>query len=164
MRPSSKSSLQIAFGNPKWAAWSPCRWPISREPTLNANSPRLPGPATTPGQEVTSSVIRSLTRCFLIVPPRQTCDRSRSSPDDNDLRAAINPIYAVSSTRVTCASPSRAIYAPRFSGGSLDHGPCDCGRLAAGDEPPRQRSGQRDADDGEGEELVGHGAQVAEVV
>src|SRR4029453_11768911 len=33
---------------------------------LKENSPRLPGPAKTPGHEVTSSVIRSLARCSLI--------------------------------------------------------------------------------------------------
>src|SRR4029450_11252619 len=81
MRPSSKSSLQIAFGNPKWAAWSPCRWPISREPTLNANSPRLPGPASTPGHEVTSSVIRSLAVCarVAIAASFTIAERSRSA-------------------------------------------------------------------------------------
>jgi hypothetical protein len=78
------------FGKPKCAAWSPCRWPISREPTLNANSPRLPGPATTPGQEVTSSVIRLLARCSLIAPPRRSCDTALISLR-NELRATMNP-------------------------------------------------------------------------
>jgi hypothetical protein len=37
---------------------------------LEANSPRMPGPASTPGQEVTSSVIRSLAVwAWLIGPP-----------------------------------------------------------------------------------------------
>jgi hypothetical protein len=58
-----EEGAQTSLGKAKWAAWSPCRWPISRPPTLNANSPRRPGPAATPGQEVTCSVIRSLTRC-----------------------------------------------------------------------------------------------------
>src|SRR5919109_2228733 len=57
MRPCSKSSAHTSLGKPKWAAWSPCRWPISRRPTLKANSPRRPGPASTPGHDVTSSVI-----------------------------------------------------------------------------------------------------------
>src|ERR1044072_609436 len=39
---------------------SPCRWPISRRPTVNAHSPRRPVPASTPGQDVTSPVICSL--------------------------------------------------------------------------------------------------------
>src|SRR3954451_7094965 len=50
----------MSLGNPKCAAWSPWRCPISRRPTLNENSPRRPGPAVTPGQPVTSAVISSL--------------------------------------------------------------------------------------------------------
>src|ERR1044071_1956204 len=61
-RPASNRSAQTAFGNEKCAAWSPCRWPISRRPTLNANSPRRPGPASTPSHDVTSEVI-----CWLAV-------------------------------------------------------------------------------------------------
>src|SRR4051812_7943275 len=34
-------------------------WPISRRPTLKENSPRLPAPAVTPGQEATSRVMIS---------------------------------------------------------------------------------------------------------
>jgi len=60
--PRSKRSAQISFGKKKCAEWSPWRWPISRWPTLKANSPRRPGPAVTPRQEVTSSVI-----CWLAV-------------------------------------------------------------------------------------------------
>ena len=59
-RPCSRSSAPIFGGNPKCATRSPCRWPICRRPTVNANSPRLPGPAFTPGQDVTSSVMRLL--------------------------------------------------------------------------------------------------------
>jgi hypothetical protein len=33
---------------------------------LEANSPRLPGPAVTPGQEVTTSVILSLADCVVV--------------------------------------------------------------------------------------------------
>src|SRR4029450_11749348 len=66
MRPCANRSLQTAFGSTKRAERSPSRWPTSRAPTLTANPPRLPGPATTPGHEVTSSVIRSLARCSLI--------------------------------------------------------------------------------------------------
>src|SRR4051812_22997391 len=47
----------MSFGKKKCATWSPWRWPISRWPTRKANSPRRPGPALTPGHEVTSSVI-----------------------------------------------------------------------------------------------------------
>src|SRR5512133_478644 len=60
--PCSKSSAQTSLGKKKCAAWSPCRWPISRRPTRKANSPRRPGPALTPGHEVTSSTI-----CWLAV-------------------------------------------------------------------------------------------------
>ena len=38
-------------GNEKWAEWSPWRCPISLRPSLKANSPRRPGPASIPGQE-----------------------------------------------------------------------------------------------------------------
>ena len=48
------SSSQTRRGKPKWATRSPCRWPISRRPTRKPNSPRGPGPASTPGQAVTS--------------------------------------------------------------------------------------------------------------
>src|SRR4051794_27612808 len=34
-------------------------WPISRRPTLKENSPRLPAPAVTPGQDATSRVMIS---------------------------------------------------------------------------------------------------------
>src|SRR2546429_426458 len=54
------SSSHSSGGKKRCAAWLPCRWPISRGPTLNANSPRRPGPASTPGQEVTSALMRSL--------------------------------------------------------------------------------------------------------
>src|SRR4029453_14937678 len=65
MRPCSFKSTQIFFGKPKWAAWSPCRWPISRPRSVKANSPLLPGPALTPGQALTVSVIRSVALCRL---------------------------------------------------------------------------------------------------
>src|SRR4029079_12596804 len=48
---------QTGFGNEKCALRSPWRWPISRRPSRNANSPREPCPAPTPGQVVTSSLI-----------------------------------------------------------------------------------------------------------
>src|SRR4051794_4782611 len=60
MRPLAWRSAHTAFGNEKCAAWSPWRWPISRRPTRNANSPRRPGPDSTPGQDVTSRVMSSL--------------------------------------------------------------------------------------------------------
>src|SRR5918999_1548527 len=43
-----------------WRTRSPCRWPSLRRPSVKPNSPRSPRPASTPGQEVTSSVICSL--------------------------------------------------------------------------------------------------------
>src|SRR3954462_11712635 len=67
-RPAANSSAQMVLGNEKWAEWSPCRWPISRRPTLNANSPRRPGPASTPGHEVTSSVICLLALSVSVMP------------------------------------------------------------------------------------------------
>ena len=57
IRPSAARLRHTGSGNEKWAAWSPWRCPSSRRPTRNANSPRRPGPAFTPGQDVTSSVI-----------------------------------------------------------------------------------------------------------
>src|SRR3954451_5924409 len=68
MRPSARSSRQTSLGKKKCAAWSPCRWPISWRPTLKANSPRRPGPASTPGHEVTSSVMRSLALRVSLMP------------------------------------------------------------------------------------------------
>src|SRR4029450_2332615 len=47
---------------------------------------------------------------------------------------------------------------------SIDYGPGDGGRLAAGDEPAGRGSGQRHADDREGEVEDGHVTQVTEVV
>src|ERR687889_61454 len=67
MRPAAKSSAHTAFGNEKWAMRSPWRWPIWRRPTVNACSPRLPGPAATPGQELTSSVIRRFASCARVM-------------------------------------------------------------------------------------------------
>src|SRR4051794_478276 len=67
MRPCSCRSIHWLFGNEKWAERSPWRWPIWRRPTLKANSPRLPGPAWTPGHDVTSSVMRSLGRWLAFV-------------------------------------------------------------------------------------------------
>ena len=49
-----------AFGKPKWATWSPCRWPISRPPTPEGELAALAGAGLDAGPEVTSSVIRSL--------------------------------------------------------------------------------------------------------
>src|SRR6267143_905754 len=57
MRPCLRRSIQTWRGKPKCAAASPCRWPISRRPTRNHNSPRLPWPVVTPGQDVTTSTI-----------------------------------------------------------------------------------------------------------
>src|SRR4051812_10657237 len=69
MRPASRSSRHRGAGKKKWAAWSPWRWPISRPPTLKANSPRRPGPAVTPGHEVTVSVMRRLGVAVSDMPP-----------------------------------------------------------------------------------------------
>jgi len=57
IRPASWSSCQTAFGNPMCSTRSPCRWPISRAPTLNEYSPREPCSPCTPGQVSTSSAI-----------------------------------------------------------------------------------------------------------
>src|SRR5215213_11145413 len=70
MRPASKSSCQTAFGKPMCRTRSPCRCPISRRPTRKPNSPRLPSPASTPGHDVASAVIRSLALLVLVVIPR----------------------------------------------------------------------------------------------
>src|SRR3954447_26807294 len=68
-RPSARSCSPTALGNEKWAAWSPWRWPISRRPTRKANSPRRPGPASTPGQEVTCSVMVSAAVLVAVMAP-----------------------------------------------------------------------------------------------
>src|SRR4051794_13281673 len=88
-RPASNSSAQSAFGNEKWAAWSPCRWPISRRPTLKANSPRRPGPASTPGQEVTSSVICPLAVCDFAIDSRVAARLPDTSARDRTARVVL---------------------------------------------------------------------------
>src|SRR4051794_36578368 len=65
--PAANRSSHTSLGNEKCAAWSPCRWPSSRRPTRKANSPRRPGPASTPGQEVTSCVMSSLAVCAVVM-------------------------------------------------------------------------------------------------
>ena len=57
MRPASWSSCRTVFGKPAWKTRSPWRWPSSRRPSRKPYSPRGPGPAVTPGQEVASAVI-----------------------------------------------------------------------------------------------------------
>src|SRR5918994_1954369 len=59
-RPAARSSAATSRGTAKCAAWSPCRWPISRLPSRKDSSPRSPSTAVTPGHEVTSAMICSL--------------------------------------------------------------------------------------------------------
>jgi hypothetical protein len=101
-RPCLRRSAQTCFGKKKWAASSPCRCPISRRPTLKANSPRRPAPAFTPGQEASSSVIRSLAVFDSVT------DGSRRSEtwSNNDASSrAVSPVPARS--RRTANAPNR---------------------------------------------------------
>src|SRR5262249_30629586 len=61
IRPCFLRSTQIFLGKPKWAARSPCRSTDLPTADLKDSSPRSPGAAWTPGQDVTSATIRSLT-------------------------------------------------------------------------------------------------------
>src|SRR3954469_2099071 len=98
-RPASRSCAPTSRGKPKWAAWSPWRWPISRPPTVKANSPRRPGPAATPGHDVTSRVMRSLARSMPAKLQAQVSLKSSARAHDDrrggpaqrrgDLRAAL---------------------------------------------------------------------------
>src|SRR3954452_5055277 len=76
-RPSAKSSAHTSFGKKKWAERSPCRWPISCLPTLNANSPRRPGPASTPSQAETSSAICLLGEVVVLLRLRRRVGRGQ---------------------------------------------------------------------------------------
>ena len=57
--PASNSSCHTALGKPKWAVRSPCRWPISRRPTVKRELAALAGPGlhSRPGRDLVGDLL-----------------------------------------------------------------------------------------------------------
>ena len=74
-RPAAISSSRTRRGNGRSAIRSPCRWPSSRRPRRNSTPPNRCGACSTPGQDITSRLIRAAVpgvTCVSVAYPQRT--------------------------------------------------------------------------------------------